>query len=54
MSEEIQEFDRDFMKSVRERMEMNDDNAETFVCTCSKGLHDGKRIDCNCKCHEDD
>ena len=22
-------------------------------CTCSNGIHDGNRIDCDCSCHEE-
>ena len=42
MSEESQEFDKEFMEDVRERKE----------CICNEGIHDGKKIDCACDCHK--
>lgn len=31
-----------------------DDGLNNHVCSCNQGLHDGKRIDCNCECHNGD
>jgi len=43
MSEESQVTDQEFMDDVRERKE----------CICNEGIHDGNKIDCACKCYEE-